>query len=71
MEFKTNVSKLANLEFDDCGRRYEDFVHQGSYVGSYINDFRERNRAITNPIFRGRPFEMKKKGVFTIFRESS
>ena len=31
------------------------------YIHSSINDFRERNRAITKSQFRSRPFELKKK----------
>ena len=30
MASKTNTCKVADLEFDGFGRRYEDFMHQGS-----------------------------------------
>ena len=42
MVSKTDTCKVADLEFDGIGRRYEDFVHQGS-----CTDSRERIRAIT------------------------
>ena len=32
---KTNTCKVADLKFDDFGRRYEDFVHQGSCTLQY------------------------------------
>ena len=50
MASKTNTCKVADLEFESIGRRYEDFVHQGSRTLQY-NDPHERIRAITNANF--------------------
>ena len=36
MASKTNTCKVADLEFDGFGRRYVDFVHQGSCTLQYM-----------------------------------
>ena len=50
MASKTNTCKVADLEFDGIGRRYED-LHIKDHVRSGINDSCERIRAITNASF--------------------
>ena len=61
MTSKTNTCKVADLEFDSIGRRYEDLCIKDP-VCSSINDFRERIRAITNASFAvGRLTELKER----------
>ena len=45
MASKTNTCKVADLEFDGIGRRYEDFMHQGLRMLEYIIVYRSTHRA--------------------------
>ena len=58
MASKTNASKLADLEFH-FGSLGECMKILFIKDRSSINDFRERNRAITNPSFAVGRLELK------------